>query len=86
MDETFGFVEETVAFWDISKRRANHLHPVPGPVGPDTGGRHRQAGCHVNQQCSDETLGHPAAWYHVLSRLGINGWFIKIRHDQREAK
>ena len=71
---------------ELHWRRPDHLHPVPGPVWPDAGSHHRQAGCHVNQQCSDETLGHPVAWYHVLGRLGLNGWLIQIGHDQREAK
>ena len=71
---------------ELHWRRPDHLHPVPGPVWPDAGSHHRQAGCHVNQQCSDETLGHPVAWYYVLGRLGLNGWLIQIGHDQREAK
>ena len=71
---------------ELHWRRPDHLHPVPGPVWPDAGSHHRQAGCHVKQQCSDETLGHPVAWYHVLGRLGLNGWLIQIGHDQREAK
>ena len=80
--EAVQFGPRTELHW----RRPDHLHPVPGPVWPDAGSHHRQAGCHVKQQCSDETLGHPVAWYHVLGRLGLNGWLIQIGHDQREAK